>query len=308
MELVFRESLTEEQKNRVLTSDKYENWFNSLNENSVIEKITIHKVHFFGDRIGFIDVEATTKVNDKYVPGISFLRGDSVAILIVLKVDDEEYTIFTNEFRTPVAKTIKSIPAGMIDNGDVKSTAIKELQEEVDPDFSIDVKDLVLLDKSYTSTGESDQVLFIYYIEKEITREQLESYQGKVTGAEDEKEEIVLSFGKLNELKNCDTAVSRLAYYTYLEAKSSEVSYVKSSLDNKEYLVRNMPDMQQAANLLSQLNINLTKLIKQLDSNCKNSNNNYSEINYFFSVILILIIIIITMIIFVKKYKINKID
>jgi ADP-sugar diphosphatase len=220
MELVFRESLTEEQKNRVLTSDKYENWFNSLNENSVIEKITIHKVHFFGDRIGFIDVEATTKVNDKYVPGISFLRGDSVAILIVLKVDDEEYTIFTNEFRTPVAKTIKSIPAGMIDNGDVKSTAIKELQEEVDPDFSIDVKDLVLLDKSYTSTGESDQVLFIYYIEKEITREQLESYQGKVTGAEDEKEEIVLSFGKLNELKNCDTAVSRLAYYTYLEAKS----------------------------------------------------------------------------------------
>jgi hypothetical protein len=40
----------------------------------------------------------------------------------------------------------------------------------------------------------------------------------------------------------------------------------------------------------------------------ENSNNNYSEINYFFSVILILIIIIITMIIFVKKYKINKID
>lgn len=68
-------------------------------------------------------------------------------------------------------------------------------------------------------------------------------------------------------------------FYTYLEAKSSEVSYVKSSLDGKEYLVRNMPDMQQAADLLSQLNINLTKLIKHLDSNSKNSNNNYTEAN-----------------------------
>ena len=67
-------------------------------------------------------------------------------------------------------------------------------------------------------------------------------------------------------------------FYTYLENKSSEVSYVKSTLDNKEYLVRNMPDMQQASDLLSQLNINLTKLIKQLDSNSKNSNN-YTEKN-----------------------------
>jgi len=40
----------------------------------------------------------------------------------------------------------------------------------------------------------------------------------------------------------------------------------------------------------------------------ENSNNNFSEINYFFSVILILIIITITTIIFIKKYKITKIE
>ena len=55
--------------------------------------------------------------------------------------------------------------------------------------------------------------------------------------------------------------------YTYLEAKSLEVQYVRSTVDGKEYLVRVAPNMVEAANMLATLNIKMTKLIKYLFDN-----------------------------------------
>ena len=53
-------------------------------------------------------------------------------------------------------------------------------------------------------------------------------------------------------------------FYTYLESKAVEVTYVKSNIDGREYLVRKMNDMQQASDLLSTLNTNLKKLINHV--------------------------------------------
>ena len=47
----------------------------------------------------------------------------------------------------------------------------------------------------------------------------------------------------------------------YIEGINNEVTYVKSTIDNKEYLVRNVDDKQDAANLLSKMSININKLI-----------------------------------------------
>ena len=80
-------------------------------------------------------------------------------------------------------------------------------------------------------------------------------------------------------------------FYTYLESKAVEVTYVKSNIDGKEYLVRKMSDMQQAADLLSILNTNLKSLIKhivekintdssytpQIITDIKRLNSNYNE-------------------------------
>jgi predicted metal-dependent hydrolase len=52
--------------------------------------------------------------------------------------------------------------------------------------------------------------------------------------------------------------------YIYLENRSYDVIYVKSSVDGQEYLVRNMPDKQQAADLLAQVKIKLTTLTQYL--------------------------------------------
>ena len=62
-------------------------------------------------------------------------------------------------------------------------------------------------------------------------------------------------------------------FYTHLESKSMEVAYVKSKIDGKEYLVRKRDDMQEAADLLSVLNVNLTKLINYVDSKSKTTSN-----------------------------------
>lgn len=52
--------------------------------------------------------------------------------------------------------------------------------------------------------------------------------------------------------------------YVYFEGRTHEVVYVKSTINNKEYLVRNLNDKQQAANLLANLSIKLTTLVEYL--------------------------------------------
>ena len=48
--------------------------------------------------------------------------------------------------------------------------------------------------------------------------------------------------------------------YTHYEHLSNEVIYVKSNLDNNEYLVRNLEDKELAANMLATLRLKLEKL------------------------------------------------
>ena len=48
--------------------------------------------------------------------------------------------------------------------------------------------------------------------------------------------------------------------YTHFENFTNEVSYMKSSVDEKEYLVRNMDDKQEAANVLANIRMKLEKI------------------------------------------------
>mgnify|MGYP001032737497 FL=1 len=66
-------------------------------------------------------------------------------------------------------------------------------------------------------------------------------------------------------------------FYIYLETKSLDVKYVKSTINNREYLVRNLPDALDASNLLASIHINLTKLIEAL--NLPENNEKYTSQN-----------------------------
>lgn len=48
--------------------------------------------------------------------------------------------------------------------------------------------------------------------------------------------------------------------YSTLEHLNSDVNFVKSSIDNNEYLVRNLKDKEAAANMLAKLRMKLEKL------------------------------------------------
>jgi predicted metal-dependent hydrolase len=48
--------------------------------------------------------------------------------------------------------------------------------------------------------------------------------------------------------------------YTHIEHLSNEVTYVKSNIDNNDYLVRNMKDKDEAANMLAKLRMKLEKI------------------------------------------------
>ncbi len=52
--------------------------------------------------------------------------------------------------------------------------------------------------------------------------------------------------------------------YTKIEHLSNEVTYVKSNVDNKEYLVRNRDDSQQAADLLARVRAKLVQICDHL--------------------------------------------
>lgn len=55
-----------------------------------------------------------------------------------------------------------------------------------------------------------------------------------------------------------------LAYLVWDTYFTQEVEYVVSTVDNKEYLVRSLPDKQEAANLLAKIRSNLEKLVYSL--------------------------------------------
>lgn len=59
--------------------------------------------------------------------------------------------------------------------------------------------------------------------------------------------------------------------YVYLEGRSYEVKFVKSSVNGKEYLVRNLPDKQEAANLIAKLSLKLEKVVNYISNNDLNS-------------------------------------
>ena len=59
--------------------------------------------------------------------------------------------------------------------------------------------------------------------------------------------------------------------YIYLETKSLDVKFIKSTFDDNTYLVRNLSDKQDAANLLAKIRKKLQILVDSLKKDRKNN-------------------------------------
>ena len=66
------------------------------------------------------------------VPGIVFMRGGAVAVLVILECEGVKYTILTRQARVPIGTSdLPEIPAGMLDDSQyLRGVAADELKEE----------------------------------------------------------------------------------------------------------------------------------------------------------------------------------
>lgn len=157
-----------------------------------VKSIHIQSVDFFGPRIGFlkyvavIENQCGNKGKPMQLPGSVFMRGGSVAMLMILRpkdATDERWVIMTEQPRIPAGSlSFLEIPAGMIDEltGDFKSAAKKEIEEEtglkINLDHLLDMTELALRGSPnpenlkaamYPSPGGSDEFIALYLWEQE---------------------------------------------------------------------------------------------------------------------------------------------
>lgn len=178
-----------------------------------LTKVRIRDVTMFGDRIGFMTIEAFLKSqkDGKELDRVIFLRGGSVAILMISRPKDnrnDRHVIMTEQPRIGACSTsFLEIPAGMLDEktGDVKGKALQEIREEtgltVAKDELIDLTALALGEATtkedlqpamYPSPANLDEYIPLLLWEKELDRKEIEGLKGKLTGNRAQDELITL--------------------------------------------------------------------------------------------------------------------
>ncbi|GES65860.1 NUDIX family hydrolase [Aspergillus terreus] len=192
-----------------------------------LRKIHVQTVDYFGGgRLGFVKLRATvSNGRGESLPGSVFLRGGSVAMLLILQPDDappsaedEKRAILTVQPRIPAGSlSFAEIPAGMLDDsGSFAGGAAKEIHEEtgltIPQEELVDMTALAmartgandgaetLQDAVYPSAGGSDEFIPIFLCQKRMPRGEIEALQGRLTGLRQHGEKITLKVVPLREL------------------------------------------------------------------------------------------------------------
>lgn len=195
----------------------------------VLRSVEIQAVDFFSSqKPGFLKLKATV-TNDagEHLAGSVFMRGGSVAMLIILTPSDDEsasasedeYVILTLQPRIPAGSlSFTELPAGMIDDsGSFAGAAAKEIEEEtglsIASDDLIDMTQLAAKADSqddesderlqaamYPSPGGSDEFIPLFLARKTLTHAEIEELKGKLTGLREHGEKITLKIVRLEDV------------------------------------------------------------------------------------------------------------
>ncbi|KAJ1721855.1 hypothetical protein LPJ53_003675 [Coemansia erecta] len=183
----------------------------------VVDRISLQSVDVFkSGKIGFVKFAASARrmPENKSIPGVVFLRGGAVAVLLILRTSDRakrhvlsfqdsDHVVLTVQPRIAVPDLdCAEIPAGMLDgqNGEFSGTAARELEEETG--LVIGADELVeLTDKGvHPSPGACDEFLRLFACEKYVSENELEAIKGKLSGLRDEGEFITLRLARMKDL------------------------------------------------------------------------------------------------------------
>ena len=204
--------LAEEHVRAALEHQMFLDWVERMGSSTDyrVNSIDIQSIDMFGPNVGFIKFKADVRDREGgFVPGVVFMRGGAVTVLVILECEGEEHVILTVQPRVPIGSfCFPELPAGMLGgSGNFEGTAARELKEETG--IAIDASELVDLTAAvykdhyrgvYPSAGGCDEFIRIFLYKKEVTKEELLSFQGKLTGELHEGEKITLNLVPLAEL------------------------------------------------------------------------------------------------------------
>jgi len=163
------------------------------------------------------DLKATYQ--GKYLPGVVFMRGSAVAILVLLinPSTNKLYTILVKQFRTPFGCNKLELVAGMTDGqADPIGIALTELYEETH--LKLKMSDLIELGITEPSVGGCDEFIKLYRTKPiSITDAQLKELEGRLTGNEHEGEIIELKIVEIDQLcKETNDAKMQTAMFLWI--------------------------------------------------------------------------------------------
>jgi len=203
---------------------KFRQWKKSLDEEGIIlesveERATIRKPK--GDILfSLIESQALTPDGNK-LPSITLLRGVFVSVLTVLheKETGHRYLLLVKQRRVANGAYFYEHPAGMCDSeANPLAVAIKELHEEtgliVDPSKLVSLNSELL----YSSPGLLDEGGHFFYVDLNMSADEIAALHEKPTGAEDESENIFLYVAEVTEaMQITKSAIALLHIYLYLD-------------------------------------------------------------------------------------------
>ena len=203
---------------------KFKLWKKNLIANGlIINKIDEHytRRRYNGEVLfSLLMLDAETPEGDK-IPPICFLKGEVVSILICLinTITKEKNLLLVKQRRIAEGGFTYEHPAGMVD-GTMTPLAIsvQEVQEETG--LKITESQLINLSPNkrlLPSTGTSDEAMYFFYCEIEMTDTEIEAMNNKEMGTDYEFERItthVLPFLEGHRLINNSNAL--LLNYMYL--------------------------------------------------------------------------------------------
>ena len=214
-------------KQALEAAQKYQSWMSALKKAGIeihgVEVLqNIHKSN--GELIfSLLRLDATAPEGFKLLP-VAFLRGHFVAVLTCLIDRDtkERFLLLVRQRRIANGEWFYEHPAGMMDSEtDPLKVAMKELEEETGLKVAPENIHQLNEEPLYASPGIFDEAGYFYYTEVELSREEIQSYQNKETGAEGENENILTSVVSVTEAKHLiKNAMGLLHIFIYLEQKT----------------------------------------------------------------------------------------
>ena len=211
-----------------VNSSIFSSWFKSIDNSFTLNSILIEsvdKLHHNNDVFLIkLKVDLILPSGVPFIPTI-ILRHSAVAALCVLTCEDKKYIVLVNQPRVPVGKSVYELPAGMIDDSkDPSQVILRELEEEAQLETLIGITaDMVkpLGAQAYNSSpGFTNENVYLFYLDAEITKDQFQLLQDRNTGLVDEGESITVKIIPYDDLtKYCNDVKTLSALYLYEHLK-----------------------------------------------------------------------------------------